>query len=247
MTESMQAVPEMLPTETNPKVPWTFLDSWIGFVLFFILFLALGLINNYFTQNWMMAVWLLVYQPLQFIPVFIIMKIRKATWADLGFRKGQPNVLALGCGFIVLSFIVTFINNIIMMLFKFQIQAERFTALANDLHNPAVLLITGAVIAPLFEETIFRGFLFPGLRQKMGWQKAALLSSAIFAACHLQLAAFIPTFTLGLVFCYLYQRSSSIWPGIILHTLVNSFSLCVLVTLMQNVGPITFWIRFLWI
>lgn len=240
MTELTPAVPEVVQIESNPQVPWTLKDTWIGFGLFFVCFIALGLVNNFFTQKWMLSVWLLLYQPLQFIPIWIILRIRKASWVDLGFKKGQPNVLALGCGFVILSFVVTFINNIIMLLLKLQIQAEKFTNLANDLKNPVILLFVGAVIAPIFEETIFRGFLFPGLRQRFGWQKAALLSSAIFAFCHLQLAAFIPTFTLGLIFSYLYQRSSSIWPGIIMHTLINSFSLCMLVTMTQYAPPVTF-------
>ncbi|MEW6406925.1 MAG: CPBP family intramembrane glutamic endopeptidase, partial [Chloroflexota bacterium] len=62
--------------------------------------------------------------------------------------------------------------------------------------------------------------------QRMGWLQAGLLSSAIFALGHLDPAAFIPTFILGFTFAYLFHRTSSLWPGMILHFLVNSFGMC---------------------
>jgi membrane protease YdiL (CAAX protease family) len=52
-----------------------------------------------------------------------------------------------------------------------------------------------------------------------------LLSSAIFAIAHLDLASLIPTFILGNLLAYLYQRTNSVWPGVIVHTMVNTFGL----------------------
>ena len=46
-----------------------------------------------------------------------------------------------------------------------------------------------------------------------------------FAAAHLDLVALIPTFILGCVLAYVYHRSNSVWPGVILHFLVNAFGL----------------------
>jgi hypothetical protein len=81
------------------------------------------------------------------------------------------------------------------------------------------------VLAPIVEETFFRGFLFAGFRQHYGYNKAALLSSAIFAAAHLESSIFVPTFVLGLIFSYLYQKSNSVFPGMIMHFLVNAFGI----------------------
>jgi len=240
VTNFPSTFPETVDVGSAPQVPWTVKDALVGFVLFFITYLGIGVVGHALEKSWMLSLWLLLYQPLQFIPVWIILRLRKATWVDLGFKAAQPNVLALGCGFVALAFVVNFVNNIVMVLLKIPIQAEKFFGIAGNLGSPVALLIAGIFIAPLFEETIFRGFFFPGLRQKLGWKKAALVSSAFFGFCHLQVAAFIPTFFLGLVFSYLYQRSSSIWPGIILHTTVNSFGLCLLVMIAQNGWPMNF-------
>jgi membrane protease YdiL (CAAX protease family) len=75
------------------------------------------------------------------------------------------------------------------------------------------------------EEIFFRGFLFQGFRERYGWITAMLISAAIFAIAHLDLVVLIPTFILGCLLAYVFHRSDSIWPGIILHFLVNSFGL----------------------
>jgi membrane protease YdiL (CAAX protease family) len=83
------------------------------------------------------------------------------------------------------------------------------------------------------EEIFFRGFLFQGFRQQYGWIKGGLLSAAVFAIGHLDPVSLIPTFILGLLLAYMYHRSNSVWPGIILHFLVNAFGFCSLYAMTQ--------------
>jgi membrane protease YdiL (CAAX protease family) len=61
-----------------------------------------------------------------------------------------------------------------------------------------------------------------------------LLSSAIFAIAHLDPVSLLPTFILGNLLAYLYHRSNSVWPGVILHVLVNTFGLIAVYVLTQN-------------
>jgi membrane protease YdiL (CAAX protease family) len=240
LNENQPIVLESRPPENSP-LPWTVRDTWIGFALFIVFFVGIGLAPQLLPKDgWIDTVWLLIYQPLQFIPILILLRLRRATWADLGLRKAQPNVMALGCGLIVLLLGLNLVNNLIMVALGVEIQAEQFSGLLASLDQPAIFLVTGILFAPLFEEAIFRGFLFGGLRQKLGWVKAAFISSAIFAVGHLSIAALIPTFALGFLFSYLYQKSNSIWPAIILHMLINSVSLCALMVLMQSDLPIGF-------
>lgn len=229
------------PDPESPIVPWTLRDTWIGFALFFLVYAGTGILAAVLVEwEWVMPVYLLVYQPLQFIPILLFLLYRRAAPADLGLRKARPNVMAIGCGLLVILLGINVINNLIMMALDVDVQAMQFSDLLASLDQPAILLVTGILFAPLVEESIFRGFLFGGLRHKWGWMKAALVSSAIFGAIHMSIAAFIPTFCLGFLFAYLYQKSNSIWPGIILHTLINSVSLCALLTLVQSGVPMGF-------
>lgn len=88
-----------------------------------------------------------------------------------------------------------------------------------------VLLIV--IAAPLSEEVCFRGFLFGGLRERMPRVGAALLSAAIFGALHALtgLSAVPPLIAFGFVLALLYEKTGSIVPGILLHTLNNSVAL----------------------
>ncbi|MBV6396228.1 MAG: hypothetical protein HFACDABA_01822 [Anaerolineales bacterium] len=229
------------PNPESPAVPWSSRDTWIGFGLFMLGMIVTGAIPLFFKEtDWLLSLYILAYQPIQAIPIFAILLRRRAAWGDLGFRPAQPNVLALGCGFILVAFLVNFVNNAIMFTLGVEVQAQQFTSILTELEHPGFLLFTGIFLAPLIEETVMRGFLFGGLRHRLGWLKAALISSALFGALHLSIAAFIPTFTLGFLFCYLYQRSNSVWPGVILHTLINALGLCAAFLLSQYADPSAF-------
>src|SRR5205814_2573064 len=85
-----------------------------------------------------------------------------------------------------------------------------------------VVLIPLAV--PIAEETLFRGFFFGGLRRRMPRIPAALLSGLVFGAAHAPTgpAAIPPLAVLGLIFALLYEKTGSLVPGMILHSLNNS-------------------------
>ncbi len=88
-------------------------------------------------------------------------------------------------------------------------------------HYYALAIIVVCVIAPISEETIFRGFIYGWLHR---WGPAVFaipLSAAIFSAVHQQLVLFLPLFFVGLVLASLYQGSRSIVPGILTHALFN--------------------------
>jgi len=92
--------------------------------------------------------------------------------------------------------------------------------------------ISLVILPPLVEETVFRGFVYTGLRGKLKPLWAALLTSVLFASAHLQFGsgkpllwvAAIDTFSLSLVLCYLRQKTNSLWPGIMLHALKNGIA-----------------------
>jgi uncharacterized protein len=87
----------------------------------------------------------------------------------------------------------------------------------------AVALVVASVIAPVSEEVLFRGFMYPGMRERWGVAMAVIVSSAVFSVFHLSLSTFIPIAVMGAVFALLYERTDSIWPPIALHALVNLF------------------------
>jgi membrane protease YdiL (CAAX protease family) len=87
-----------------------------------------------------------------------------------------------------------------------------------------VALLLGGVVAPVAEEVFFRGFIYAGLRARWGVGWALAVTSAVFALVHLTPGVFPPLFLMGLLLAYLYERSDSLWPSILLHAAINSIA-----------------------
>lgn len=93
--------------------------------------------------------------------------------------------------------------------------------LSRILRQPFRPLIIG-VIAPTLEELFFRGYLYLVLRQNWGRRRAALISSAVFAACHFWNALFaLRVFFGSLLDIYLDNKARSLAPSIADHASYN--------------------------
>jgi membrane protease YdiL (CAAX protease family) len=82
-------------------------------------------------------------------------------------------------------------------------------------------LVLLCVVVPVGEEIFFRGFVYGGLRARWGAPLALLISSAFFAAVHLQIVHALPIFVLGIVFGLIYHRTGSLLPAMAAHGLNN--------------------------
>jgi ABC-2 type transport system permease protein len=83
------------------------------------------------------------------------------------------------------------------------------------------LLPLALVAAPLFEEFIFRGLVYGGLRRSFGFWPAALASAAIFAILHPPVSV-PPVFVLGLATAWSYERSRGLLAPMITHAVYNA-------------------------
>ena len=81
-----------------------------------------------------------------------------------------------------------------------------------------------AVVAPIVEEVIFRGFLFHHIRKSMPFWLTAIIVSVLFGAAHMQWNVGINVFVMSLVMCWAREYSGTIWPGIVMHMLKNAIA-----------------------
>ena len=216
-----------IPESKEYSVPWSVLDNWIAVGLFVLLnvgllvFIALG--NG---EQFLQGAGIVFAELAYLLPVILIFAWKRIHWKYLGFGKFNSITMGMGCGLLIAGYFVILLHNLILLALGVDTQGEKIITIFDNLNSPVWFLLVGIVFAPIVEEIFFRGFLFQGFRQRYGWAPAILISSAIFAAAHLDPIAFIPTFILGSVLAYVYHRSNSVWPGIILHFLVNAFGLC---------------------
>ena len=85
----------------------------------------------------------------------------------------------------------------------------------------ALLLVAVTILAPIFEEMFFRGFLHGRLRRHFTPYGAAMISGFCFAVAHLSLSNLLPLWALGFALGILYDRTRSLWAPMIAHALWN--------------------------
>lgn len=93
--------------------------------------------------------------------------------------------------------------------------------------NPLALFcfaITALVLAPLFEETLFRGVLLPVLAQRWGGLWAILISALVFSVAHLSVGELPPLFVLGLGLGWLRLQSGRLGASVLMHSLWNGLT-----------------------
>jgi membrane protease YdiL (CAAX protease family) len=90
-----------------------------------------------------------------------------------------------------------------------------------DPYLPYWLAALMIVAAPLFEEFIFRGLIFGGLRRSLGLPVAALASAAIFGLVHPAVSV-IPVATMGLIAALVYERPGALMAPMLVHALYNA-------------------------
>lgn len=110
---------------------------------------------------------------------------------------------------------------------------EKDTKLLEALgtNETTLLLVLSAllttVIAPICEETLFRGYIFGALSKWGGWLPGAVMTGILFGGVHFGSAPvedLVPLGVLGFALCLLYRRTGSLYPCIALHSLNNSFA-----------------------
>jgi membrane protease YdiL (CAAX protease family) len=154
------------------------------------------------------------------------------SWHDLGF-KGGTFWRDVGVGLAAyLAILPIFLIVLIVLVVGAQIFAyeppphalvEVF--LEEEKRAPGLIVYSiflACVAGPLFEETFFRGFCYPAFKKRWGVWPGLFLSAAFFGLIHQNLFAFVPIFVLGLILGYLYEKTGSLVPSIVLHIIHNS-------------------------
>ena len=87
-----------------------------------------------------------------------------------------------------------------------------------------LLFVTTTLIAPFFEEIIFRGVLLPVLARDYGRTIGILISSFVFALAHLSLNEFPPLFVLGIGLAVTRLISGRLSSSVAMHSFWNGLT-----------------------
>ncbi len=82
--------------------------------------------------------------------------------------------------------------------------------------------ISAVILAPIFEELLFRKYMFTELLKKYSTSISIVISSVFFSLIHLpSYRNLLPTFIFGVISCLIYRKTKNIYYTIILHFLAN--------------------------
>ncbi|MFZ1248755.1 MAG: type II CAAX endopeptidase family protein [Candidatus Saccharimonadales bacterium] len=172
--------------------------------------------------------------------VFWFVRRRQVLLRTIGWNSVQMRyigVALVGFGAYFLSYILVAVlaSKLVPSLNMEQKQEIGFSGASTPLEL-MLTFVSLVILPPLAEEILFRGFLFTGMRQKLRFLPAAIITSIIFAVGHLQFGsgapllwvAAIDTFVLSMVLCYVRVRSDSLWSAIFIHAMKNGLAFSVL-------------------
>lgn len=156
-------------------------------------------------------------------------------YAFAGFKRHRrADVLALGAArrgildYVLSSvgfFLVALLGGLLISLVLPHDELKDMRALLPLIFSDWFWLVAVAIAigAPLCEEFVFRGFLFPTIaKTKIGVIGAALISSALWSLIHIySIQGMLAIFLLGLALSAILVRTGSLWPCIVCHGLYN--------------------------
>ncbi len=159
------------------------------------------------------------------VPLFFAaMVMRPRPW-QFGLRRTP---LWPAAGWVAATYLAFIVFSAVFVT-VFGIDAEEDLPQDLGVEDSDVALVFSAllicVMAPVAEEFLFRGFMFPALRRWRGTWPAALIVGSLFGLIHVAGSPleFIPLLMFfGVALCLLYARTKSLYPCIALHALNNS-------------------------
>ncbi len=174
------------------------------------------------------------------IPVAFVVMFRRARLADPrppGFLRAIKIGLWTFC---VASAIVIPVGLLVGMLMSMFGKEPQVQDLVLDVIEPQVswypylIAVYGAILAPIVEESIFRGLLYPAIKRAAGGgTRGAVIGifivSALFAAIHQSWTALAPLFALAVILNIVFEKTNSLTACIIAHAVHNGMTLLPLV------------------
>lgn len=182
----------------------------------------------------------LAVEALIMLLLWLFLRSRKAGWASLGLSKPQATFIWQAVQAYVVYFIVLLVILQLAESFTPSINLDQEQEIGFDKATQGLGLLpiffSLVILPPFVEEILFRGFLYTGLRSKLPVWVAAVMTSGLFAAAHLQIGsgnnplwvAAIDTFVLSIILIYLKEKTGNLWASIGVHMIKNGLAFMIL-------------------
>lgn len=180
--------------------------------------------EKYYTESWANFLQIIIPTYCIAFPVLclLVCKMPKVQIEKkkMGFWKIVLTVV-IGSGICGVGMVIgTVVGELITL--PFGVSASDNNSLGNlmIMSDPFWRILTVGILAPIFEELIFRKLLIDRVI-KYGEFCAIMMSGIMFGLFHGNFAQFFFATGLGMLFAFVYARTGKIWYTILLHMVVN--------------------------
>jgi membrane protease YdiL (CAAX protease family) len=223
------------------RLLFIFVASQFAAVIFLGLFAPIAgigtdLENSAATQ----FVYVLISEALAVGLVYFFLKLRDLKFADIGLARRpswgdlKSGLLGFGAFYVILIVSTIILAYLIPSFDVDQAQDVGFNTL-NTSTDRLIAFIALVLIPPIGEEILMRGYLYSGLRSRLSFVWAMLITSALFGLAHLEFGreaplvwvAAVHTFILSMVLVYVRERTGALYAAILIHLLNNAVAFAV--------------------
>lgn len=172
------------------------LDLWLQFVFYAIIYLG-------------------------FVTVFQL-RYRQPVLLSLGWRRAAFPPFLAALGGVALALALAFFASLLHTP-QIETPIDKFV---NSRSSLTLFIVTAVIVAPFFEELLFRGFIQPLLSRTFGLIAGVLLTALLFGGLHAPEYSWAWQYALvvtlaGAVFGWVRARTNSVLPGTVMHAFYN--------------------------
>lgn len=216
-----------------------------GYLVKFILKLF-GINTGELSITWTMMLEMVLALIISSIVIVIYYKDVKKDFKEFKKRldKNITYIIKMFLIFMIVKYVVSFVSTLIMMGLGYE--SEAITSVNQSTIEgfvksfPWIMVFTTSVLAPLYEETLFRLGFKKVIKNKILF---VLISGFIFGIMHifplsdgvdltLGIMQSITYVTMGIFLAYSYQKTNNIFTSIGIHFLNNFLSVLVMINMM---------------
>jgi membrane protease YdiL (CAAX protease family) len=173
---------------------------------------------------------LLIAQTVAYIPLLaaalpLLPFAAHRTLGEIGLRAPSARDVRTGALGAIAMYVVAE-GAALTQKFAFHVEGtQQAVQLFGTTHNRALIdspIVLAVFIAPVVEETIFRGFVFNAVLRYAPVGIAAVVSGVIFGLAHFDATAFFPLACGGIVLAFVYYRTGSLVSSMLTHGTFNA-------------------------
>ncbi len=162
----------------------------------------------------------------------IFLRLSNISWSEAFGLRPRSRIRAIGLGFaagalaLPLMWALQWLSQALMEWLHLNPVAQAAVA---ELQNTSLTApekiafgVFTVLLAPIAEETLFRGILYPSVKQSGRPRLALWGTSALFGVMHFNMASLVPLIFFGVVLVFLYEYSESLLTPIAAHGIFNA-------------------------